>query len=121
MNKIELKLLNLFADLSELDQQTILSFTEFLVDKEKKEGKVVVADKPLELPRPEQERVVAAIKRLSATYPMLKKNSMLNETAALMSEHILKGRAATDIIDELQILFKTRYEQYCFQREPKSD
>ena len=64
--------------------------------------------------------MVAAIKRLSATFPMLKKNSMLNETAALMSEHILKGRAAVDVINELEIQFQVRYQEFCLEREPDS-
>jgi len=29
-----------------------------------------------------------------------------------MSEHILKGRAAVEVIDELEILFKSRYDEH---------
>jgi hypothetical protein len=44
------------------------------------------------MPRPSQESVVAAIKRLSKTYEMLDRGPMLNETSALMSAHVLQGR-----------------------------
>jgi len=118
MNKTETKLLNIFSDLDKNDQNSIISFAEFLMNNAKQDGRLIVVDQPQEIPRPDDERVVAAIKRLSATYPMLKKNSLLNETAALMSEHILKGRAAKDVIDELEVTFKARYDDFCQQREP---
>lgn len=120
MNKTESKLLNIFSDLDKNDQSSVLSFAEFLLEKAKQDGRLVIVDKPVDILRPEEERVVAAIKRLSATFPMLKKNSMLNETAALMSEHILKGRAAVDVINELEIQFQVRYEEFCLEREPDS-
>ena len=120
MNKTESKLLNIFSDLDKNDQSSILSFAEFLLEKAKQDGRLIVAEEPVDIPRPEEERVVAAIKRLSATFPMLKKNSMLNETAALMSEHILKGRDAVDVIDKLEIQFQVRYDEFCRQREPDS-
>ncbi len=120
MNKTESKLLNIFSDLDKNDQSSIISFAEFLLEKAKQDGRLIVLDQPADIPRPEEERVVAAIKRLSATFPMLKKNSMLNETAELMSQHILKGRAAKDVIDELEALFKARYEDFCRLREPDS-
>jgi len=118
MNKHESKLLNIFSDLDNNDQNSILSFAEFLLEKAKQGGRLIVVDKPVEIPRPEEERVVAAIKRLSATFPMLQKSSMLNETAALMSEHILKGRDAVEVIDKLEIQFQVRYDEFCRQREP---
>lgn len=121
MNKTESNLLNIFSDLDKNDQSSIMSFAEFLLEKAKQDGRLIVADKPMDIPRPEEERVVAAIKRLSATFPMLKKNSMLNETAALMSEHILKGRQAEDVIDELEVLFNVRYVDFCQQCEPDSE
>lgn len=121
MNKTETNLLNVFSDLDKNDQGSIISFAEFLLDKAKQDGRLIVVDQPLDIPRPNDERVVAAIKRLSATFPMLKKNSMLNETAALMSEHILKGRKAASVIDELETLFKVRYDEFCRQREPDEE
>ena len=117
MNKTEKKCLNVLSDLDSHDQNSVLSFAEFLLDKAKQEGRLVIVEEPLDIPRPEEERVVAAIKRLSETFPMIKKNSMLDETASLMSAHILQGRGAVEVIDELQILFEKRYENFCQQNE----
>ena len=121
MNKTEKKLLNLFSDLDDNDRGSILSFAQFLLEKAKQEGRLVVAEKPLKIPRPEEERVVAAIKRLSTAYPMVKKETMLNETATLMTAHMVQGRVAVEVIDELEILFQTRYEEFCQQRNPDND
>jgi len=105
-------------DLDNTDQHSVLSFAEFLWAKAKEEGRfVVVQQQPLDIPRPEEERVVAAIKRLSETYPMIKKNTLLDETSTLMSAHILQGRAAPDIIDDLEGLFKKHYSQYAAQQD----
>lgn len=114
MNKTEKKLLNLFSDLDKDDQNSVMAFTEFLLAKARQEGRLVEIDiEPVDIPRPKEERVVAAIKRLSAVFPMIKKDSMINETAALMTEHIIHGRAAVEVIDELEILFQSRYEEFC--------
>ena len=119
MNKREKKLLSIFSDLDDADQNSLMSFSEFLLEKAKEEGRLVVHEEPIDIPRPREERVVAAIKRLSASFPMLKKDSMLNETAALMSEHIVQGRAAEEVIDELEVIFQARYEEFCSQRSPE--
>lgn len=113
MNKIEKKLITIFADLDADDQKSLTAFAEFLLDKAKKEGRYQLEEQIIvEISRPKEEKVVAAIKRLSATYPMLPKDSLMNHTASLMSEHILKGRAAVEIIDELEILFKSRFDEH---------
>ena len=118
MNNTEKKCLNILADLDNTDQHSVLSFVEFLLAKAKQEGRfVVVQQQPVDIQRPEEERVVAAIKRLSETYPMIKKNTLLDETSTLMSAHILKGRAAVDIIDELEVLFAKHYKQFTQQQD----
>lgn len=115
MNNTEKKCLNTLSELDSEDQNSVLSFAQFLLDKAKKEGRLVIETDVVDIARPEQERVVAAIKRLSESYPMLKKNSMLDETAALMSAHILQGREAVSVIDELEVLFKKHYDKFCQQ------
>ena len=113
MTKIEKNLITIFADLDENDQNSLTAFAEFLSEKAKKEGRYQFEEQIIvEISRPKEEKVVAAIKRLSATYPMLPKDSLMNQTASLMSEHILKGRAAVEVIDELEILFKSRYDEH---------
>ncbi len=98
-----------------------MSFVQFLLEKARQDGRLVVEEEPLVIPRPKEERVVAAIKRLSAAFPMIKKDTMLNETASLMTAHMIQGRAAVEVIDELEVLFQVRYEEHCQQRNPDSD
>jgi hypothetical protein len=108
----EQRLTRLFRALDEADRRTLLAFAEFLAAG----GRPVAAPPappppgPVALPRPAQESVIAAIRRLSATYPMLDRGPMLNATAALMSAHVLQGREAALVIDDLEALFLRRYE-----------
>ena len=41
---------------------------------------------------------------------MLDSTEMLTETSALMGAHVLQGRAAEVVIDELEALFTARYQ-----------
>lgn len=107
----ERQLRSLFTALDHDDQETLLAFAEFLAGR-KKEPVPTELPEPRSIPRPQKESVVGAIKRLSATYPMLEKGRMLNETSNLMTQHIMRGRAATEVIDELEALFKRHYEQF---------
>lgn len=68
---------------------------------------------PLLIPRPTEESVVAAIKRLSASYFMIDRSKMLHETAALMSQHVMQGRAAQEVIDDVELLFQRYYQKLC--------
>ena len=100
------KLQRLFSSLPEAQRETLLAFAEFLVARHPPEQS---ATEPNLIPRPQKESVVAAMKRLSASYPMLDKAKVLNEASALMAQHILHGREATEVIDELQALFEKHY------------
>ena len=112
------RLLRRFASLAAQDRETLLAFADFLAQRggQAGEGADDVASpappEPLYFERPEGETVVAAIKRLTKTYPMLDRALVLHETSALMSEHILQGRPAVEVIDELEGLFVRRYERH---------
>lgn len=108
MKKSEKQLLEVWRKLSETDQEAVQHFAEFLLQQN---GIVeeVVSD-PLNIERPSEESVMAAIKRLSETYPMVNKDNMLNETAALVSQHVIHGKGAIEVIDELEIVFRHHYE-----------
>ena len=71
---------------------------------------------PESIPRPAEEKVVAAIKRLSRTYPMLDKNAMLGATSDLMMQHVLQGRDAKEVIDELEQVFRDEYDKLVQER-----
>ena len=113
------RLHTLYQSLDSEDKQTLITFAEFLQQRSslKKESRPQQLQLPGEMQRPQQESVVAAIRRLSGCYPMLEKETLLHETSDLMSSHILKGRAATDVIDDLEVLFSSRYEEYRKQLE----
>ncbi len=108
------RLSTLYQNLCSEDQQALMAFAEFL--KHRAATREKSEPRQLQLPgkseRPPQESVVAAIRRLSGCYPMLEKETLLHETSDLMSSHILKGRAATEVIDDLEVLFSTRYDEY---------
>jgi len=113
-NKLrEIKLL--FAQLEASHQQAIVDYANFLVQRYKIDNSGGRDLKPESIERPRQETVIAAIKRLKKTYYMLDTDIMLNQTSALMGQHILKGREASDVIDELQSIFQAQYEQYLNQ------
>jgi len=105
------RLLRLLRQLSPTDRGTLLAFAEFLAARRPAEGHTAAAPaaEPAHEPRPEDETVIAAIKRLRRTYPMLETDGMLNETSALMAEHTLQGRPAGEVIDALEALFASRY------------
>lgn len=107
------QLWQLFSALGEAERETVLLFAEFLKARgEQNKGSTnrsLVLPQPL--PRPPQESVIAAIKRLSASYPMLDRSTMLNDTSALMAQHVLQGRGASEVIDELEQVFSASYER----------
>jgi len=109
--------------LSPADQSAVCSFAEFLLSRSSaftvtspQDVAMPAVEPPAEIPEPEHipapenERVVAAIKRLSKTYHMLGKNKMLGVTSDLMTQHVLHGREASDVIAELERVFQEEYE-----------
>ncbi len=108
------RLSSLFLALPEQERHTLLRFAEFLyAGQQMQDTRPLVPPAPQLHPRPAQESVVAAIKRLSASYPMLDKAKMLHETAGLMSQHLMHGREARDVIDELESIFIKHYQAFC--------
>jgi hypothetical protein len=114
----ERRLLKLLRALSAQDRATLLAFAEFLGSRAGSDQALesplqqtpVARPRPQPEPRPAQESVVAAIKRLRRGYPMLEPGEMLHETSALMASHVLQGREAEAVIDELEALFARRYQ-----------
>lgn len=118
MTEVEKRLLLILADLGETEQRSLLDFAEFLAGRA---GAVRTLPAPRMrepaqpdlLPRPEQETVVGAIKRLRRSYPMLDRRKLLNETSAAMSKHAIGGVKAEIVIDELEEVFARHYTLYC--------
>jgi len=111
MKPIEKKLLKLFNRLGAPERDMLLGFAEYLATRAGETSSAhETIPQPLDVSRPEQESVVAAIKRLSSTYHMLDDARLLNEASILMSQHVMQGREAEDVIDDLQALFAKFYE-----------
>lgn len=104
------KLLELFGKLAPEQQETLMAFAEFLVTREER-GSAAAPAQPLPIERPAEETVVMAIKRLVRTYPMLDRRKLLGETSRFIAEHALEGRAAAEVIDELEVAFAKHYRE----------
>ena len=113
--KTEQQLLDLFAGLDEDGQSSLLAFAEFLSTR-KSAPPVVPARQPVSVPEPEKverpadESIVAALKRLAKTYPMLDKSEMLGATSDLVATHVMQGTEPVQVIDQLETIFA---EHYC--------
>jgi hypothetical protein len=109
----EKRLLALLQRLPPEQVQRLLEYAEFLLERHglPEESPEENPD-PIEIPRPAEETVIQAIKRLSSSYPMLDRRVLFNETSVLMTQHVLGGRAAIEIIDELERVFRRYYESF---------
>lgn len=111
MSKLTEKLQSLAGKLSADEQSTLLEYAEFMVSRTTHTVESV-SSIPIEILRPAEETVVAAMKRLSNTYPMLNMDKILHDASGLMSEHIMQGRDALEVIDELQVMFEKHYQDH---------
>jgi hypothetical protein len=118
LTETEQQLLAQFNALPQTQQQSVLDFVNFLAarhaencqDSEQNDEKAICQQAPLSIPRPAEESVVKAIKRLTTTYPMLSPDDLLHQTSDLMSAHIIQGRPAKEVIDELETIFRFAYQ-----------
>jgi len=109
MGPAEKKILTVFKKLSEIEQKNLQAFAEFLLSRQKSQLPEDIPE-PQQIPRAENESVVAALKRLSASYPMLDKPELLNESSTLMTQHVMQGRDVNEVIDDLEALFDRFYQ-----------
>jgi len=103
----EKRLLEVFGRLGDEQQDRLIAFAEFLAAGAPEEG----AREPLAIPRQESETVTLAIRRLVRTYPMLDRRRLMGEAAQFMAQHAIDGRPASEVIDDLEVLFVRHYEQ----------
>jgi hypothetical protein len=113
VNKRESKqLLGLYEQLSGESRQSLVDFAEFLLSRQQPSLENTGPIEPEYIPPRQGETVIQAIKRLSASYHMLDKGKLLNDTSALMTEHTLQGRDRDEVIEELEVVFKQHYQRY---------
>lgn len=115
------QLLALFEGLASGEQATLLAFAEFLAARhgtaldgaapQAMTRTITPLPEPEAIERPSGESIVAGLKRLSKTYPMLDKSEMLSATSDLVASHILRGSDAALAIDELERIFASHYRQ----------
>jgi len=93
--------------LTDEEVASVLDFAQYLRNR-----RPVLPKSPLEIadiPRPQDESVIAAIRRLTQTYPMLDRDTVFNEASGLMARHVMQGETSEDTIDQLEALFQSRY------------
>ncbi len=112
MNADERRLLRLYRALPESRREGLLDYADYLLARIRPEDAEPTPTQPLDIPRPDEEGVVKAIKRLRATYPMVDSNKLLHETSALMAQHVMHKRPAAEVIDALEALFRRQYESH---------
>ncbi len=111
------RLAKLYDALSDTGREMLLEYAEFLVSRHARPMSTL---EPLEIPRPETETVVAAIKRLVETYPMLERSALFNETSGLMAQHMMYARPAPEVINQLEVLFQQHYAAFMERRNNDS-
>jgi hypothetical protein len=108
------RLVTLYDGMDEAARASLLDFAEYLHQRcvSTSEQTVGAKHEPLDHPRPQNENVINAIKRLRASYFMLNTDPLLNETSALMAQFMIQGRDAVDVIDDLEAVFEKHYQSY---------
>jgi hypothetical protein len=102
-------LVDLFNKLDKDRQQSLFDYAEFL---QLKAGIVPPdIDEPVDIPKPENESVVGAIKRMKQSYPMIDSMEVFAVASNLMTDHMVKGRDAEEVINEIEALFEQTYKK----------
>ncbi|MCV6636863.1 Crp/Fnr family transcriptional regulator [Candidatus Albibeggiatoa sp. nov. NOAA] len=117
MNPAAKKLTQIYQQLPKAEQETLFSFAEFLLSRVEDSSQSAVIPEPDLIPRPEQETVIGAVKRLSKSYPMLDKSTLLNETSALVTANLVQGRDRAEVIDELETVFADAYQAFIDKKQ----
>lgn len=127
MKEQEQRLLEYYRQLSPQDSHALLRFAAYLATNQATNQGVPEAEmaaqpivseatasvpQPQLTPRPQNERVVDALKRLSASYPMLEKKKLLDQSSTLVAQHIMFGKPARDIIDQIEKVFADAYAAF---------
>jgi hypothetical protein len=103
----ERELLDLFGRLAPAQQDKLIAFAELLAGgapNASRGERVIIA-------RPTRETVTMALRRLVRSYPMLDRRRLMGEASQLMAQHALEGRAASEVIDDLEAMFERHYKK----------
>lgn len=109
------QLIQLFEGLDQQGRNSLLDYADFLFNKNQKTAPAQdpqIKHEPVHQARPTEETVLAAIKRLRVSYFMIDTDGMINQTSNLMTQFMLQGRPANEVIDDLEQLFNDHYQKY---------
>ena len=117
--KPEKRLLEVHSSLNPDNRDSLLSFAEFLLSRQPAEQNTTAdaappatpLEAPMDIPRPDDETVVGAIRRLRETYPMVPRKAVFQQSSTLMTQHIVAGHDATVVVTELETLFLDEYNK----------
>jgi len=117
--KSSTELTDLYEAMDDQRKQSLSDFADFLYA----QADPVLKDipPPDDIPRPEAETVVGAIKRLKLTYPMIGSMTVFSAASALMTEHMVNGRNVVEVIDEMEVLFVTAYDELLEENAPAAE
>ncbi len=102
-------LINLYEAMDDERRRSLCDFADFLYAQAEPISKEVPA--PEDVPRPQQESVVGAVKRLKVKYHMVESMSVFSAASTLMTDHMVKGRDVVEVIDEMEVLFEDAYDK----------
>ncbi len=111
MNKIKSSqdLIDIYQAMDDNRKKSLSDFADFLYAQAEPVAKEI--QPPEDVPRPEQETVVGAIKRLKVTYHMVESMAVFSAASSLMTDHMVKGRDVVEVIDEMEVLFEAAYKK----------
>ena len=102
-------LIELYESLDDERKLSLCDFADFLYAKAGPVVKEIPA--PEDVPRPEQETVVGAVKRLKTKFHMVESMTVFSAASSLMTDHMVKGRDLVEVIDEMEALFEDAYKK----------
>ena len=109
-------LTDLYEAMDDQRKQSLSDFADFLYAQADPISKEVLP--PEDISRPETETVVGAIKRLKLTYPMIGSMKVFSAASSLMTEHMVNGRNVIEVIDEMEVLFVSAYDEMLEENAP---
>ncbi|MCZ7564439.1 MAG: hypothetical protein M5U08_12265 [Burkholderiales bacterium] len=87
--------------------RTLAEFAEFIAARAQRR-----IDAEIVTLRPQRESVVQAVKRLNRSYPMLSRTRLMGPVGDLVSAHMVDGRDAKDVIDDLEALYAAAFSAF---------
>lgn len=102
-------LADLFNRLDQDQQQSLFDYAEFLQSKAGAAKQEL--SEPVDIPRDDDETVVGAIKRMKQSYPMIDSMAVFAVASNLMTDHMINGRDAEEVINEIETLFEETYQK----------